>query len=110
MPQQILRTSTLSPATVTFGTTPAASSLITMTTASAFAVYVGSGQPTTTITWYAGVTSEGPWAPVVLSTGSSATTSVTAGNVYIAPPELFPCFFVKGVAASAVTATLMVKG
>ena len=111
MPQQIQRTSSKPEAgAVTFATTIAGSTPIGMTTASAFAVYVPAGQPTSTITWYASYSVEGPWAAVVLSNGSSATTSVVADKVYISPPELFPCPFIKGVGSVAVSATLMMKG
>lgn len=111
MPQQIQRTASKPEAgPVTLATTVAASTPISMATASAFAFYVPAGQPTTTISWYASYSVEGPWAPVVLSNGSTATTSVVADRVYISPPELFPCTFIKGVGSAEVTAVVMQKG
>jgi hypothetical protein len=104
------RSSAPSVGTDTAGTTVAASTAIAMAGSSAFAVYVGAGQPSTTISWYASAATEGPYAPVVLSNGNFATTAVSANNVYISPPELFPCYFIKGVASSTVTMTVMQKG
>jgi len=110
MSQSISRSIALVAGTAAIGTTASASSVIGMGGSSAFAVYVGAGQPTTTITWYASAAADGTFAPVILSNGNYATTAVTANNVYIAPPELFPCYFLKGVATSALSVTVMQKG
>jgi len=110
MSHSISRSSAPSVGTATVATAADASTAIAMAGSSAFAVYVGASQPSTTITWYASAAVDGPYAPVILSNGNYATTAVSANNVYISPPELFPCYFIKGVATSTVTVTVMQKG
>jgi len=111
MGQQILRSAdNANPNAIVFGTTVAASTALHFVAASAFAVFVPAGQPSSTVTWYGSYSSNGPWAPIVLSSGSSATTSIVADKIFISPPELFAVHYIKGVGSTAVTATIMLKG
>lgn len=111
MAQQILRSADdTTPNAVTFGTTVASSTALHFVAASAFAVFVPAGQPSTTVSWYGSYSSNGPWAPIVLSSGTSATTTIVPDKIFISPPELFPVHYIKGVGSTAVTATIMTKG
>jgi len=107
MPTQIQRSAPASQ--VAFATSVAASETICLSTSAAFAVVVPAETTSTTIQWYASHRDEGPYYPVTLSSGTNATTAVVAGRVYIAPPELFACMFVRGVAGTAFTGVVMAK-
>jgi len=111
MAQQILRSAADStPNAITFGTSIGTSTALHFVNTSAFAVFVPAGQPSSTVSWYGSYSSTGPWAPIVLSNGTSATTAMVPDKIYIAPPELFPVHYIKGVGSAEVTATIMTKG
>jgi hypothetical protein len=109
MPTQIQRYAPTAPGKVTFGTSAAASTTLCLSTAAAFSFLVPASATTTTVAWYASDRDEGPFYPVTLSNGNNATTSVVGGRVYIAPPELFACMYVRGVAGAAFDAVVMTK-
>lgn len=110
MPDMIQRTSQVPGFTVQFGTTLENSTPIAMSVWSALAIYVAPGVTSTTLTWYASYSSTGPWGMVVLPGGTAASTTVVADRVFISPPELFPCHYLKGVAGTAFQAVAMTKG
>lgn len=110
MSQAIRRSPELNSSTVTFSPSVGVCTPIPMATASGFAVHVPTGGPGGTVNWYASYSIDGPFLPVVMSNGNYATTAMSPGVVYIAPPELFPCYYIKGVATSTFTATIMMKG
>lgn len=111
MAQQILRSSAdTGPNAITFGTSLGTSTALHFVATSAFAVFVPAGQPSSTVSWYGSYSSDGPWAAIVLSNGTSATTAIVPDKVFISPPELFPVHYIKGVGSVAVTATIMTKG
>lgn len=105
----IERRSPVNPPPVNFGATVAASGPICMANCAAFSVLIPAGVVATQVTWYAASVPEGPYYPVVLSNGSTAATSVVAERVCIAPPELYSCTFVKGVAVVPFTGVVMLK-
>ena len=109
MPTQIQRYAPTAPQQITFATAVEGSATVCLSTAAAFAVVVPAGVTSTTITWYASHRDEGPFYPVTLSGGTTASTAVIAGRVFIAPPELFACMYIRGVAGTAFTGTVMTK-
>lgn len=109
MPTRIERSAPVSQQAVTFAAAVANSDTICMSNAAAFAFIMPATASATTITWYASHRDDGPYYPVILSSGTAAATSAVAGRVYITPPELFSCAFVRGVAGTAVSAIVMMK-
>lgn len=109
MATRIERSAPVSSQAVAFATAVADSGSICMANSAAFAFITPPGMTTTTITWHASHRDEGPYYPVILSSGTAATTSCIAGRVYITPPELFSCAYVRGVAGIATTAVIMMK-
>ena len=109
MPTSIERSVPRAPQTVAFATAVENSGSICMANSAAFAFITPLGMTTTTITWYASHRDDGPYYPVILSSGTAASTAAVAGKVYITPPELFSCAFVRGVAGTATTAVIMMK-
>ena len=108
MPTTIERR-TAGPMRATFATSAANSTSIPMSSWAAFAFVTPTGSTATTVTWFAAADTNGPYREVVLSNGVPATTAVVAERVYVAPPELFACTYIKGVADAAVTVTVMAK-
>lgn len=109
MPTQIQRYAPTASQQVAFGTTVEGSATLCMSAFAAFAVIVPPGTASTTIVWHASHRDEGPFYPVTLSSGAPASTAVVAGRVYIAPPELFACMYIRGVAGAAFTGIVMAK-
>lgn len=109
MPTQIQRCASASSSAVTFAASVQDSSTICMSTTAAFSVIVADGVTSTSITWHASHRDDGPYYPVIMSNGSPAATVVTAGRVFVAPPELFACMYVRGVAGIAFSAMVVGK-
>jgi hypothetical protein len=109
-PNAITRSGPIGGVKMTIGTTVAASSAVAMASYSAFAVAVPAGQPGGLCTWYASHSPTGPFSQVILSDGTLAQTTMITDRVHIAPPELFSCLFVKGVAPVANQVIVMLKG
>lgn len=109
MPTQIQRFAPTPGLLVTLATSVASSTTICLSTAAAFCFVVPAAATATTIAWYASDRDEGPFYPVVLSSGSLASTAIVAGRVQVAPPELFACMYVRGVAGTALNVTVMTK-
>lgn len=105
----IERRAPVNPPPVYFGANVAGSDTICMANCAAFSVLVPAGVIATQVTWYAASVAEGPYYPVVLTSNTTATTSVVAERVYIAPPELYSCTFVRGVAVVPFTGVVMLK-
>jgi hypothetical protein len=108
MPTQIERTSSLKAGNTAVATAIAGSQTIYLSHASAFAFVVPAGV-SATIAWHASATDDGPYFPVYLSSGAAAQTTVVGGRVYVAPPELFACPYVRGVAGTAFNIQVMTK-
>lgn len=108
MSHAIERKSSL-PLAATFATAVANSTAIPMSTTAAFAFITPTGTTATEVTWYAAADINGPYREVVLSSGLPAATALAAERAYVAPPELFACTYIKGVADAAVTVTVMAK-
>lgn len=100
---------TREPAAATFATSLAGSTPLTMSSWAAFAFITPTGSTATTVTWYAAADIAGPYREVVLPNGTTAATALAAEKTYIAPPELFACAYLKGVADVAVAVTVMAK-
>lgn len=109
MPTQIQRCAQTCVEGVEFAATVETSNTICLSNAAAFTVFVPSTASATTITWYASHADGGPYFPVTLSSGSGATTAVVASRAYIAPPELFACSFIRGVALAPFKAIVVLK-
>jgi len=97
------------PIKINFGAAVADSTTICMSPAVGFAIYVPTGTASTTVTWYASPRIDGPWYPVVLSSGTAATTSVVAEKTYVSPADFFPLHFVRGVDGTAFSAYTSLK-
>lgn len=108
MPTQIERSSSLKSGNAAVGTTVAGSQTIYLSHASAFAFVVPAGV-SATIVWHASATDDGSYFPVYLSSGAAAQTTVVGGRVYVAPPELFACPYVRAVAGSSFNIQVMTK-
>lgn len=109
MSTRIERSAPVNPQAVAFATSVGSSGTICMANSAAFAFVVPLGTTSTTVAWHAASRDEGPYYPVVLPNGLTASTSVIAGRVYIAPPELYSCTYVRGVAASPFSSVVMLK-
>lgn len=109
MPTQIQRYAPTTAQLVKFAPNLADCTTLCLSTAAAFCFLVPAGTQPTTIIWHASHKDEGPFYPVVLSNGNAASTIVTAGQIFIAPPELFACTYVRGAAAAGFEATVMTK-
>lgn len=109
MATQILRSASTSVGNVAFGTSVANCTSICLASSAAFAVIVPAGTTSTTITWHASHKDDGPYFPVILSSGSAASTAVAAGRVYIAPPELYSCPYIRGVVGTAFDGVVVMK-
>lgn len=93
----------------TFGATLNTSTAIPMANLAGFA-FNTAATGTPIITWHASESLEGVFRPVILSNGNAATTQLSGARVYIAPPELFACTWIKGVSsAGSIPATVMAK-
>ena len=108
MPTAIERR-TQEPVQATFATTAAGSTALAMSSWAAFAFITPTGSTATTVTWYASAAIGGPYREVGLPSGLPATTAIAAEKTYVAPPELFACTYLKGVADAEVTVTVMAK-
>lgn len=109
MPTSIERAAPVNPQPIRFGSTIGGSDTICMANFAALAFVCPAGATSTTVVWHAATTNDGPYYPVILPSGTAASTIVVAGNVYIAPPELYACTYVRGVAAAPFDSTLMLK-
>lgn len=96
----------------TFAATVGDSTTITMSVFSAFAFIATEGSNTHRVVWYGSSDPDGPYLPITLSTEETAYTNVPNAGVYITPPELFACHFVRGVMTGGApqTCTVMLKG
>lgn len=109
MATRIERSAPVNPGSVAFAASVGSSDTICMANSAAFAFVCPPSATSTTVSWYAASTDAGPYYPVILPSGSAASTAVVAGRVYIAPPELYACTYVRGVAASPFSAVVMLK-
>lgn len=109
MPTSIERAAPVKPQAVLFAANVADSDTICTANYAAFAVVCAPGTVSTTIVWHAATINDGPYYPVILPNGTQASTTVVAGQVYIAPPELYACTFIRGVAPTPFSALVMLK-
>lgn len=93
----------------TLGATLGSATAIPMANLAGFAFTTGA-TATPTITWYAAENPDATFRPVILSNGNAATTTLIGPRVYIAPPELFACTWIKGVSSIGdIPVTVMAK-
>lgn len=109
MATRIERSAPVNPQAVKFAASVADSETICMANSAAFAFIAPPAATATTVSWFASSTDAGPYYPVILSSGTAASTAIVASRVYIAPPELYACTYVRGVAASPFSAVVMLK-
>ena len=95
-----------------FAATVNDSTTISMSVFSALAFIASEGSGTHRVVWYGAAEADGPYLPITLSSEETAFTNVPSAGVFITPPELFACHFVRGVmtGGSQQTCTIMLKG
>lgn len=83
---------------------------ITMGRSASLAFLVGPSATTSTVTWYGAASVNGPYYRVIKSDGVAATTAVESpSRLYVAPPELFACPFIKGTSSAGDLTVAVVK-
>ena len=114
MPTQIQRSPNLGGYPVFFASTVDESTTISVGVSSSVAVVVEqTPNALARIDWYAAQSQDGPWVPIYLSGEEQAYTNIPSNGVYVTPPELFACHWLKGVvnnAAYEFTGAVIVKG
>jgi len=111
MPQTIQRTNNLPGYPATCALAVGDSTTISMGAASAMSFSVGPQGAQTRISWLGALSPEGPFVPIFLSGEEPAYTDIFDAGLYVAPPELFACCYVRGVSDVApVAITVLLKG
>lgn len=109
-PTPIARSVAVGEQNVAMGANLAAATPISFAQFSAMAFTTPAGGAAT-ITWYASNAINGTYTPVRYNNGSAVTTTISGSTTYLAPAELFPLPFIKGVSdAGTFNVTVMMKG
>jgi|DEB0MinimDraft_6_1074348.scaffolds.fasta_scaffold11591_4 hypothetical protein len=114
MPTPIQRSPNLGGYEVFFASSSANSTTISLGNFSSLSVVVdNTPSASAIISWFAAKDPEGPYVPIYLSGEEAAYTSIPQNGVYVAPPELFCCHYLRGVVNNPsfeFTGTVLLKG